>query len=549
MIPRPAVLASVPILHILHKMPSYFLCKDVRTLDGNPLDQVAWDYARHKSSYRRFCQHMSKLFSSQRAEAQIRDCTAGAVRLALAFLRPSFHDVVQDDFDIVITYLRTFALTISQWPSQSWVKGHPEVHQVVESMVLALGEELREIYCHQQQEEISRLQVIINGLQSTIRTQGSRAIPTYVDIDSDRDFEIEYEESDEPTLVTMDVPNVKKRPSFEMSISILPRMPIPFQTPITPPESPSHPFFVSSVVPTSNAIIPTSIQKSLLQSQDDKDGDRRISSSTPSELCKESSLSPLTHFSRDPLFSRPSADHLEKFEASTSSYRDETKLQEHTGDNCESVNQSSIVELEAQYNEEGNESLLSSPSIQWNPLSSRSSSIVSIDTLCETSEFPSKRFSIVSYSSNASDSIPALPIEVPLRSASFSDPWSITPGTAASSISPPCKTDPSIIPLPPSPSSLSASDSTLSSPLSSPITVRLNLTEVQSSSDSASSVISPKSRISLFRPLPIAPDEEDNHRSTTIVETASYIVTGFLVGAFITIFLFSTQRRTLLYLT
>jgi hypothetical protein len=46
-----------------------------------------------------------------------------------------------------------------------------------------------------------------------------------------------------------------------------------------------------------------------------------------------------------------------------------------------------------------------------------------------------------------------------------------------------------------------------------------------------------------------AEGDEDNHQSTTVVETASYIVTGFLVGAFITLFLFSTQRRTLLYLT
>jgi len=75
------------------------------------------------------------------------------------------------------------------------------------------------------------------------------------------------------------------------------------------------------------------------------------------------------------------------------------------------------------------------------------------------------------------------------------------------------------------------------------------LADLQSTS---SDVISPKSRIGLIGPLEMIQDaevDEDSDRSATVVETASYIVTGFLVGAFITLFLFSTQRRTLLYLT
>lgn len=219
MIPQPAVLASIPILQILQKMPSYFLHKDVQILDGNPLNQVAWDYTRHKSSYRRFCQHASKLFFRRPVELRLRDCTAGSVRLALSFLRPFFHRVVQEDFDIAISYLRTFSLTISQWPSRSWAKDHPEVYQVVESMVLALAEELREKYRHQQQEEISRLQVIIDGLQYAIRTQDSHAVRDSVEVDSDGKFEIEYEEADEPTLVTMEAPSVRKRPSLWKCLS------------------------------------------------------------------------------------------------------------------------------------------------------------------------------------------------------------------------------------------------------------------------------------------------------------------------------------------
>ena len=77
------------------------------------------------------------------------------------------------------------------------------------------------------------------------------------------------------------------------------------------------------------------------------------------------------------------------------------------------------------------------------------------------------------------------------------------------------------------------------------------LADLQSTS---SKTISPKSRIGLIGPLQMTEDDEvdeDIYQSTTttVVETASYIVTGFVVGAFITLFLFSTQRRTLLYLT
>ena len=559
MIPQPAVLASIPIFQILHKMPSYFLRKDVQILDGNPLDQVAWDYASHKSSYRRFCQHMSKSFFSRPAEVRLRDCTAGAVRLALSFLRPFFHSVVQEDFDVAISYLRSFALTISQWPSQSWVNDHLEVHKVIESMVLALGEELREKYRHQQKEEISRLQVIIDGLQYASRTQDSQTVLNNVEVDSDGDFEIEYEESDEPTLVTMVSPSVQKRPSLEMSITVLPRMPVSFQTPITPPDSPNRSSFMPTiVVPMS---MPTSIPKFVLRSQDE-DRDGNISSRTPPELPEESSLPPPTTRSlSSPVFSPPSAiDRVAKSEASTSisSDRDENSLQEHAPlqigifEQPPSLEQStSAVELEAQYEEDENESIPGSPQVALSTVSSRRSSIVSNDTLCETSEFPSKRFSIISYNSDF-DSVPALAIEIPSRSISFSDTRPIIPELRDLIVpAPPSKTDPSVIPLPPSPSSHAASDSMPSSSLSSPITLQMPkpLPDLKSTS---SEVISPKSRIGLIGPLQMVQDDEldeDSDQSTTVVETASYIVTGFLVGAFITLFLFSTQRRTLLYLT
>jgi hypothetical protein len=436
------------------------------------------------------------------------------------------------------------------------VNDHPAVHKVIGSMVLALGEELREKYRHQRQEEISRLHLIIDGLQYAARTQDSQTVFNNVEVDSDGDFEIEYEESDEPTLVTMLSQSIRKRPSLEMSVAVLPRMPVSFQTPITPPDSPNRSSFIPTVfVPIS---MPTSIPKFVLRSQDgDRDGD--ISSSTLPELSEESSLLRPTRSFPSPVFSPPSVHHVAKFEAATgvSSDRDEYNLQEHVATSHVSIveQQPSTVqyvnaELEAQYNEDGNESLPGSPQATPSTLSSRRSSIVSNDTLCETSEFPSKRFSIASYNSDSKfNSIPALMIEIP-SSASFSDTRFITPELGDFIVqAPPSKADPSIIPLPSSPSSHAASDSTLPSLLSSPVTPQMPIADLQPSS---SKVISPKSRIGLIGPLQMTEDDgldEDSLGSTAVVETASYIVTGFLVGAFITLFLFSTQRRTQLYLT
>jgi len=377
-----------------------------------------------------------------------------------------------------------------------------------------------------------------------------------VEVDSDGDFEIEYEESDEPTLVTMLSPSIRKRPSLEMSIAILPRMPVSFQTPITPPDSPNRSSFTPTVVvPIS---MPTSIQKFVLRSQNgDRDGD--IISSTSPEFSEETSLPRPTRSFPSPVFSPPSTVHrLAKFEASgsVSSDRDENNLKEHATSQVSiveqqpSAEQSNTVELEAQYNEDENESLPGSPQAAPSTLSSRRSSIVSNDTLCETPEFPSKRFSMPSYNSDSKfDSAPALMIEIPSRSASFTDRRSITPEIEDFIVqAPPSKTEASIIPLPPSPSS-HASDSIPSSSLSSPITPQMPIPLADLQSTTSSKIISPKPRIGLIGPLQDDEVDEDSHLSTTVVETASYIVTGFLVGAFITLFLFSTQRRTLLYLT
>ncbi|KAF9531045.1 hypothetical protein CPB83DRAFT_809322, partial [Crepidotus variabilis] len=165
MVPQEAVLASVPLLQILRKMPSYFLREDVQVIDGNPLNLVAWNYASRKLSYRHFCHDMSSTFKNRPEEVRLRDATSGAVRLALSFLRPFFHNVVQEDFTAAISYLRTLAVSISQWPGDGFVTSHPEIKQIVDSMVLALGEELREKYSMQRKGEVTRLQLVIQDLE------------------------------------------------------------------------------------------------------------------------------------------------------------------------------------------------------------------------------------------------------------------------------------------------------------------------------------------------------------------------------------------------
>jgi len=60
----------------------------------------------------------------------------------------------------------------------------------------------------------------------------------------------------------------------------------------------------------------------------------------------------------------------------------------------------------------------------------------------------------------------------------------------------------------------------------------------------------PKEGISLLAPIEQEEEEADISAAAALVtDTASYLVTGFLVGAVITLFLFSTQRRALLYVT
>jgi len=612
MVPRTAVLASVPLLQILRKMPSYFLRKDMQLISGNPLDQAAWDYKNRKVHYRQFCQDMSKMFLDRPIDVRLRDSTAGAVRLALSFLRPFFHRVVQDDFDTAISYLRAFAITISGWPGDWWVRDHPEVQQIVESMVLALGEELREKYASQQKEEITRLHVVIDGLEQTIRAQStvenSKHVLEDIEIDSDGDFELEFEETDEPTLVAIDSPPaVRHRPSLKMSVAVLPRIPISFQTPITPPESPRNSIFIPTVtVPlaqlTSNQfsfkspIRHVSFEEDLLPSKATPNPGSPASP-PPSPRCHASVFSPPQPYQDNHPVSELGeenddnkgeveieqsvivervAQETEPVALEVQTIEDEhvdEPLEEEIDPNKQPVDEEDIDDGEETEHDTDNEgSRPPSPFSPWVPIgrsaayfSSPRSSIMSIETLCEPEEFPSSPKRMSSYS----DSFEFVPRIMPMRSlglasrtVSFSEPPSRLLLPMAIPPSPPA-VDPVTIPLPPSPPvsveelpsspllsrspSLSLTSSSFSAPPSPILLLDPHLPIIP-----PGQIIPPKRRISLLSPLPEQDFDDDtlSTRSTnSVTETASYIVTGFLVGAFLTLFLFSTQRRTMLYLT
>ncbi|KAF9045454.1 hypothetical protein BJ165DRAFT_1528322 [Panaeolus papilionaceus] len=612
LIPRPAVLASIPLLQILRKMPSYFLNKDTQVVDGNPLNLAGWDYASRKASYRHFCQDMSKAFMQRPVEVRLRDSTGGAVRLALSFLRPFFHRVVQDDFDTAIFYLRRLAILISQWPG-IWAQEHPEIQKVVESMVLALGEELKMKYASQNTDEISRLQVIINGIHHRSRHSRTHSSQKYavneVDIDSDGDFELELGDSDEPTLVALGVPPTRDQlPPLEMSVAVVPRIPISFQTPITPPESPRSSKFLPTVNVQLQDILSSPIHDKLgfsLPAAQGRDEDTKLATTaTTAESLASPPPTPPSHIpvffappivtsSDDTYQSNPVQNPLTKSVNLTELSAIVDEANQPSADRLgtlyevpedESVVGEEFVQIEyptptdniqmpggdIYYHEHDDDNASNvSSSISTIPFApslthSRRSSIMSVDTLIDDAEFPVKRLSLTT---NHSDSFEFYPkhlslrgLRVGSRTVSFSE--AIAPLLANEMIlSAPTRSDPLEIPLPPSAPVSECSGSQPSSP----------------SSSTCSSIESSPQMESVELPVPTTPNvfivplsnrdgdvrgrtmhtgetEAEEKRSSNglpvkVTETASYIVTGFLVGAFITLFLFSTQRRTLLYCT
>ena len=560
MVPRQAVLASIPLLHILRKLPSYFLRNDIQLIDGNPLDQVAWNFTSRKLGYHQFCREVSTLFLNRPEDVKLRDSTAGAVRLALSFLRPFFHNVVQDDFDIAISYLRRLAISISEWPANGWVMNYPEVRQIVDSMALALGEELREKYAMQHRAEITRLRLVIDGLEQGMKDQKDQ-VPALgdVEVDSDDDFEVEF--GDDPTLVSLE-PQTKesklldRRSSLKLSIAVQPRIPVTFETPITPPESPRNSLFPTVTVPLSDMVSTKFSFKPMNEE----------SCSPPSE---RPASPPLTPPFRSPVFSLPGSFFNDP---TLCTHLDEPphteREQEH--DNSEGDQESATLQKEVeetlekevldqnghhveQIDDDDDDKTEPGDEYPLSVCSSPPSSIFSVETLCDNTDVPFKRLSFGHSRSNSFDIFGRMsppPSVRASRTVSFTKslattlPFLLEPSA-----------DPKIIPLPPSPSPSRPDSPTGTVSESIPPSPSLKFTSPLPLlyDNSEPSIIVPKRHVSILSPLPKHDNDEDTEtpglRPSSITENASYIVTGFLVGAFLTIFLFSTQRRTLLYVT
>lgn len=174
-IPQSAVLASIPLLQIISRLPSYFLYPDLSDSKDTPLGRLGWDYAKKKPSFRQFCQAMSDRFLRLPADKRLRDTTVGSVRLAVGLLRPYVHKHISEDFTSATTHLCDLAYIISCWPGQWWVREHPEIRDLLRCMVHIVGEEMREARKVQALSDATRMQEIVGNLEQLAKAYEARS--------------------------------------------------------------------------------------------------------------------------------------------------------------------------------------------------------------------------------------------------------------------------------------------------------------------------------------------------------------------------------------
>lgn len=187
-IPAPAVLASIPLLSLIDKLPSYFLRQDADKKLSSPFDALSWDTMDRKPSFRQFCQDMSDQFLALPTEHRLRDATGGSVRLAMAFLRPWFQRVVVRDFTMATDITCILAFIIAQWPAQWWSRDHVEMWSVTRSLVQAVAEEVREKQKKETTEEVRRLQDVVTGLERVVQDYEEAEIASCLYPDSETEF-------------------------------------------------------------------------------------------------------------------------------------------------------------------------------------------------------------------------------------------------------------------------------------------------------------------------------------------------------------------------
>lgn len=169
-IPASAVLTSIPLISLLEKLPSYFLRQNPSEFrKDSVLSSVGWDYTEKKLSFRRFSQEMSARFLQLSPEVRLQDTTAGSVRLALAFLRPWFHQTIVEDFQTATVTLCALSFSIARWPGQWWAQEHAELWDLIHAMVLSIAEEIRVTQRERDSKEVSRLQGVIDELDDVVQ--------------------------------------------------------------------------------------------------------------------------------------------------------------------------------------------------------------------------------------------------------------------------------------------------------------------------------------------------------------------------------------------
>ncbi|KAI0029293.1 hypothetical protein K488DRAFT_19335, partial [Vararia minispora EC-137] len=163
-IPGTAVLASIPILSLLPKLPSYFLSSDPAT-DEKHFNSLTWDVSAPRANFQQFCQQMSEQFLRSPTEVRLRDTTAGAVHLAMGFLRPWFQKHALKDFHNAVDLVAELAYIIARWPGQWWVREHPEIWDLIQATVHVIGEEVRDAQRVHALGEVMRLEGVVSELQ------------------------------------------------------------------------------------------------------------------------------------------------------------------------------------------------------------------------------------------------------------------------------------------------------------------------------------------------------------------------------------------------
>lgn len=260
-IPGTAVLASIPLLSILRHLPSYFLKPGFNGINAkNPLVGLGWDYTEKKLSYRQFCRDMSNRFHCLGTEARLADSTTGSLALSLAFLRPWFHQTAGVDADLAVRTLSNLAFLIAQWPGHGWTSEHPEIYSLTYAMAVTLCQELREEHKHQDQEEVSRLQGIVNELCEVVKK-----------------YEVKYNSMDKSSnpnqpgkpkpIIFIDPAAPVFSPSMRGSVSSPAHVSSTcarIQTPLTPPDTPKSSSFPSSISRTISQI--TEMQDGIINS-------------------------------------------------------------------------------------------------------------------------------------------------------------------------------------------------------------------------------------------------------------------------------------------